>query len=245
MNSYFHLPRFTLKLSRVKLIIFGLIVIVLILLISPRVSAQSDRNYYYNNNQSWTAFPEPRVSKSFSSNERRLIWQSLAKAQEQLQRRQVYNCINQYVTRGYPNGNKPDEMVRASLTFFPMNHRIKGRRMRLYINKIEKENRVLGQAVVGIDPYKSDFNISLNAYNLSSGRFPQETTWAGVIVHELLHNWNYSHAKNVDPKKPEQVAGNFVYESGWCVAREGRDKLPGAFGLTGNGFSDPSEVFVD
>jgi len=38
------------------------------------------------------------------------------------------------------------------------------------------------------------------------------------------------------------VDGNFVSESGWCVAREGRDKKLGTFGLTGSGGAD---VFVD
>jgi hypothetical protein len=38
------------------------------------------------------------------------------------------------------------------------------------------------------------------------------------------------------------VGGNLVYESGCCVARKGRDKKPGTFGLTGSGGAD---VFVD
>jgi len=38
------------------------------------------------------------------------------------------------------------------------------------------------------------------------------------------------------------VTGNFVSESGCCVARKGGDKKPGTFGLKGSGGAD---VFVD
>lgn len=201
--------------------------------------------YSSSTEYSWPKFPYPQVSKDFSSEERQLIWRSLAKAQEQLQRKEVYDCIGKYVNNGY-DGQNPRFAVEAFITLFPVNDRKLGRPRRVYISKFYEENRVLGRATVGLiiqQPNKKakDFHVKLNAYNLS--RYDVNTL-AGVIVHELLHNWNHSHVDNVeiDPQTGKtNVAGNFVYESGWCVAREGRDKQAGSFGLTGG----VADVFVD
>lgn len=197
---------------------------------------------------SWPKFPEPLVDQSFSDEQRQLIWKSLAKAQELLQRKEVYDCIGKYVNNGY-DGTNPKGAVEIFLTQYPVNDRALGRPRRVYISKMYEENNVLGEATLGLtiqQPNKraKDFALSLNAYNLSNPRL-NKNTWAGVIVHEILHNWNYDHVDNVvinSETNQTNVAGNFVYESGWCVAREGRDKEPGTFGLTGSGGAD---VFVD
>ena len=85
----------------------------------------------------------------------------------------------------------------------------------------------------------------------SQGRDEQHRL-VGTIVHELFHNFGYKHPKyvdhNVNGTGMTSVAGNFVYEAGWCVARRGTtDKQPGMFGLVG--FSTPeehrAEFFVD
>ncbi|MEG3934768.1 hypothetical protein QT990_26545 [Microcoleus sp. T3_B1] len=197
---------------------------------------------------SWPKFPAPRVAKSFSDEQRQLIWESLAQAQELLQRKEVYDCIGKYVNNGY-FGTNPKGAVEIFLTQYPVNDRALGRPRRVYISKMYEENKILGQAILGLtiqqpNERAKDFALSLNAYNLSNPRF-NKNTWAGVIVHEILHNWNYDHVDNVvinSETNQTNVAGNFVYESGWCVAREGRDKEPGTFGLTGSGGAD---VFVD
>jgi hypothetical protein len=119
----------------------------------------------------------------------------------------------------------------------------------ILINREYTNTNKLGQASVGIAVNNGDYEITLNARHFGSlpseastnqwtdeGRKTQEL-FAGVVFHEMLHNLGYEHRPDVDTKN-NNVAGNFVYEAGWCVARRGAKKIPGNFGLAGNRSTD-------
>jgi len=131
---------------------------------------------------------------------------------------------------------------------------------RLYINRyFNNSNDELGNAYLGRGSFVvEDFVINLNAAKFQriasfSGRQLIEAlrggagsdtlnTFAGVILHEMLHNLGHSHP-DVSISNMNPAIGNFVYEAGWCVARNGAPKTPGTLGLTGSGPS--SGFFID
>jgi hypothetical protein len=62
----------------------------------------------------------------------------------------------------------------------------------------------------------------------------------------MLHNLGHEHP-SISPsgRNIENVAGTFVYEAGWCVARRGGNKTPGTFGLTGEANTPWNGFYVD
>lgn len=181
---------------------------------------------------SWPAFPSPKVSTNFSSEQKVKIWRSLRKAQEVVQKSEVSDCVQKYVnlqTGEYlPGGTKPGLSMRLYIAHLPSQQR-----KSVYIDPYtSNDNTQLGKAGVGIvgGPSNSnaDFRISLNSAKLAS---ITENDLAGVIVHELLHNWGYQHLKYDMTKNDEDRRANFVYVAGWCVASSG---APYSQNLTGD-----------
>jgi hypothetical protein len=193
---------------------------------------------------SWKNFAVPIVSEDFTPAEREKIWRALDKAQSTLQNNKISSCIKKYVNlkTGEYSGEQPDFAVSAFLTRWPSQEGGKRPRTELVIRRYSKDDNTLGRASVGIidssTTKRNDFDIALNANQISD---LDENTLAGVVVHEVLHNWGYRHTRYSASKEDEDRRGNFVYEAGWCVAREGNDKQPGSLSLTG----DDGEFFVD
>lgn len=202
------------------------------------VGTRDDRNYVGSNiNQQ--NFPYVMVSKEFTQEQRNLILLSLQKAQNQLQKPEVLSCINKYATKEVGDDNfksknrkkKEDNAASKAIEFlsYSTNHpnlrlgkgkNVKSGLQYLYIDKFHEEDNVMGRAPLGIDVSKQDLSIGLNAYNLYH-RNVDDNVWAGIIVHEILHNWGYNHTNRL-----EDTPSNFSYETGWCVERQGKDKLP-------------------
>jgi hypothetical protein len=182
---------------------------------------------YYVSDTVWDQLPTPHISKKFTSDERYLIWSSLDKIQEIFRKPAFYECVESYTTKKNGDGNdptiyngsKPGFAVAAFISNFPRNDKSGGRPHLLFIDKVQLEGSRLGQANRPRrkgDMY--DFIIELNTNKFS--KFTSQNLWAGVIVHEMLHNVGYDHPDivngNFDP-----IIGNFVYETGYCANGEG------------------------
>jgi len=201
------------------------------------------RTYFSNSNYTWDAFPRPLVSSDFQEQERYKIWKSLLKAQAIIKSTGtgsiMEQCIKKYVniSTGEYDGKAPATGALVRVSSWPV---LTNRK--LYIDQFTHD-RYLGLGLLGIINFNSpkdvDFKIELN-----STMIPQysENVIAGIIVHEILHNWGYQHSRYDTTNNWEDARGNFVYEVGWCVTREGKDKPPGSVGLTGEA---AGEFFVD
>ncbi len=212
---------------------------------TPPISTLEIPDGYEMRNGDWSNFPRPVVSKDFSETERNIIWESLGIAKTRIESSQVKSCIKKYVIKDY-DGSYPQDMV-TSMGLWASAHptlRPKlGRKLTddytgglqyLYISKIDIPKApdggyTLGRATLNIGVDKNDLKVNLNSVALTN--FDTDTI-AGTIIHEMLHNWGYDHSRSnsIDVLKKE-VPGNFVYEAGWCVTRNGSEKTPGNFGI--------------
>jgi hypothetical protein len=242
-------------MKTINLCITSFCTAILIIVQKPVYSQPNLSNYYASSsNYSWSYFPFPVVSKDFTYEERQLIWRSLAKAKDLMFNDLVGECIQKYTTFGY-KGKSPTGGVRSFAMLASAHPKLRpgqGRQVSsnyrsglqyLYVNKMYEQNSVLGRAPLDIGVGERDLEIALNTHNLS--KYSSQTFWAGVIVHEVLHNWGYTHpeVQNGDFSK---IPGNFVYETGWCLNREGSIKQPGSFNLDGGvGSPDGGGPFVD
>lgn len=215
------------------------ILIIITIIISvcalPAYSQHKNSNYYSSSSYSWYMFPYPLVSKDFTWEQRQLIWTSLARARVMITNERVRSCIQKYTTFGY-RGKAPQDgagsfakLASSHPKLRPGQGRNNGGLQYLYINKFDENNSTLGRAPVGIKVYEKDLEIALNSRNLS--KFSSDQLWAGVIIHEILHNWDYTHPE-VQNGNFSRIPGNFVYEVGWCVSRDGLNKEPGSLSLT-------------
>jgi hypothetical protein len=106
-------------LKRVKKIFLSALVVLMIvqlntLLFATKASAEySDRGYFKyaqeepEENEHWSKFPVPRISKDFTEEERLKIWQALEKAQDRILTQEVADCISNNVTYGYYRDETP------------------------------------------------------------------------------------------------------------------------------------------
>jgi hypothetical protein len=218
--------------------LFLMCVLITIMIQVPSLQAQSPQYYSSPTNYVWNAFPEPRVSATFSSEERAKIWRSLARAQAVTRTSEVRKGVDRYVSlqTGEYDGTAPGTGSNVYIANWPVSER-----RLLYIDQYVRNDRTLGEALLGIISLRSNsdvhFRINLNAASLPS---QTEERIAGTITHEILHNWGYKHDRYDRSKDDEHRRGNFVYEVGWCVARGGQDKPSGSLSLTSN-----DEFFVD
>ena len=147
---------------------------------------------------------------------------------------ELYNCINSYTTKkngdgrdlNIYDGKNPGFAVQSFLSSYPRNDKSGGRQHVLFIDRIDltgNKEGVLGNANI---PKKKlgmyDFEINLNVRNFSN--YPSPNVWAGVILHEMLHNVGYDHPAIVN-KNFAPNDGNFVYETGYCTNGEGTKSI--------------------
>jgi hypothetical protein len=194
----------------------------------PRLRSE----YYTNDNIVWDILPQPHISDKFTVEERSLIWLSLQKLQEVLKTTAFVECVNSNVTERFifsdNNNNKIIGGIRLNRIITGNGNVAKkiiartlqsgGRPSLLFIDKVQLD-KDLGQASV---PKKIGSNYDY-IIELNSNKFPKYTSptlWAGVIAHEILHSYGYSHPDIVD-NDFAPIAGNFVYETGYCVNGEG------------------------
>ena len=118
---------------------------------------------------------------------------------------------------------------------------------------IKRENNAatkeLGRAPIGYTDHTGNFLMTLNIaqfQDVVANPFARTGTSAAIdrqrralqntLVHEMLHSMGEDHPENVivNANRSTNVAGNFVYEAGWCIERAGATKQFGQFGLTNN-----------
>ncbi len=194
--------------------------------------------YEQNTSLTWDAFPTPVISKDFDSTEMEQIWEGLAKANELMKNKAVFDCVQNSVDRvdkekGRYNGNSPGFAVQAFISNWPRLDKSGKRSHYLFIDPIPASelnpgSSVLGRAYsikesnsLGIKPLlgknEYDFKVQLNREQLPNLNANQV---ASVVAHEMLHNWGFSHAEIVDGDFAP-IQGNFVYEAGYCLNGEG------------------------
>jgi hypothetical protein len=137
----------------------------------------------------------------------------------------------------YTNTATPDNDMLNRLSVNSIFSQLRSRRF-IYVQKIT-DPEVLKKDPLGYAP------VGLNTDYFLMGINPAVTTldkerMAGTLVHEMLHNLGYRHIVFSKTQDNADRLGNFVYEAGWCVAREYSDKPKGTLGLT-----DPSNYHVD
>jgi hypothetical protein len=233
-------------LKRVKKIFLSALVVLMIvqlntLLFATKASAEySDRGYFKyaqeepEENEHWSKFPVPRISKDFTEEERLKIWQALEKAQDRILTQEVADCISNNVTYGYYRDETPIQAAqRFAIRTQTMVIRegqsrvnLKERRQRLYINSGNyydgKSEDVAGYAdYAKVRASEQDINIYLVRKTIDTH---DSDFWAGAIVHEILHTYTYAHPE-YDKKKDlvTQFKGNIVFEVGWCVSKHGNE----------------------
>jgi hypothetical protein len=185
----------------------------------------------------WSDFPETHVSYCFSPEQRDLIWRSVARLRSSMGT-SYQQCVAKYTVSGYP-GKQPG--AGASLIAYKGSDK----NYKLYISRMDETGNFLGYAelnTVRRSRYPG-YPIKLNSQRLDADR--NERKWAGVIAHEMLHNWNFDHPEVIGGDL-SPVVGNFVYEAGWCIMRGNADKPPGSLFLTGpSGSGYVGGPFVD
>jgi hypothetical protein len=218
-------------LKRVKKIfLFALIVLMLnTLLLTTRASAEYlDRGYFkyaqeeLEENEHWSKFPVPRISKVFTKEERQKIWEALENAQDRVLTQKVADCVSRNVTYGYYTDETPVQAaqrfaIRTQTMIIKEGQSrisLKERRQRLYINSGTHENKNVAGYASNARVRASESDITINIIR-SRVKELDVNFWAGAIVHEILHVYTYNHPENPPYK------GNIVYETDWCVEKGG------------------------
>jgi hypothetical protein len=151
----------------------------------------------------------------------------------------VRECMAKYSTKTI--NSKGVSSSRSGVKYLPETTRLP---FNVYIRRYSKKSFERGWAEIS-STGGNKLELNLNAYPISGGDSENKTTTketAGIIGHELLHVYGFDHDEvNGDDFSP--VFGNDVYESGWCIARDGVEKSPNTFGLTEDG--SISDKFVD
>lgn len=88
---------------------------------------------------------------------------------------------------------------------------------------------VMGRAPVGIDWQGNGLRIKLNSHALRRSETSSYQAWGGIILHEIMHNLGYEHPEW--RKGPQDVVGSLIYETGWCMTRNGQNKPPNSLTL--------------
>jgi hypothetical protein len=151
----------------------------------------------------------------------------------------VRTCMAKYSTKTTNDSKKDVVPSRAGIKYLPETTSLP---FVVYIRRVDEKSNLLGFASKD-STGGNKLEITLNAHPIQVGN--NRTTYkktAGVIGHELLHVYGFNHPK-VIAKNFSPVLGNAVYESGWCISRDGTDKNPTQLGLSDDG--SVSDEFVD
>lgn len=151
----------------------------------------------------------------------------------------IKSCMAKYSTKTI--NNKRVASSRSGIKYLPETTRLP---FDVHIKRYSQNSTNRGWAYVN-STGGNKLEINLNVYPISGGDSTNRITTkilAGVIGHELLHVYGFDHDK-VSNGNFSPVFGNDVYESGWCIARGGKDKIPNTFGLAEDGST--SDEFVD
>lgn len=175
------------------------------------------------------------LSSSFTPEERNFMSEILTRFDDRTS--DAYSSSFVACTANYTNADTPDNAMLNRLSVNSIFSQLRSRKF-IYVQKItnpkELEDNPLARASLGLETDYFSMKINPAVTTLDKERM------AGTLVHEMLHNLGYSHSRYSKTKDDADRLGNFVYEAGWCVAREYSDKPRGTLGLT-----DPSNYHVD
>jgi hypothetical protein len=172
-------------------------------------------------NSRWPKLAVPRISATFTPQQRNLLWEALVKIQTRMQSKEVLDCISKSATYGY---YQDETAVQAAQRFMVgaksrlVNDGSRKRRQRIFINTgvIDSDTADAYVRAGTTRNVKEDMTMYI-VQDKMGGK--SSDYWAGVIVHEILHVYTYEHP-NYDPGKDYfgQFAGNMMFEAEWCVS---------------------------
>lgn len=169
------------------------------------------------------------ADNAFNEEQRQLIRTASIKLHDRMrtQRSRILDCAYKRSSNNRPSSR---QAIDNQLVGTFVNAASGNRPIKLTVTRMWSEPRYAGLAPVGGFPEKGDlFRIALNSDDLGSNAqyFLKTNTdyWAGVMVHEVLHNLGYNH--------PSPSNGSFIKEFGRCTQYVGN--VPADFNLTGGG----------
>lgn len=172
------------------------------------------------------------VENSFDQEQKQIIREASIRVRERMrsQRSAILACADKRSNRDKQSASGKAINDQIDQVFFKTASG--GRPINLNIVRLWSNSKAAGLAPVGTRDYqfpeKGDLlRIALNSDDLGSKSqyFLSNDIdyWAGVIVHEILHNLGYSHPKGYE--------GSFIKEFGRCTRYSGN--VPADFNLTG------------
>jgi hypothetical protein len=200
-----------------------LILLVVLFSAAPlnRLLAQSP-SWVTNSSVPNDSFAEAYVSSNFTYEQRQVIFEALKLANQLSQRKNDWTkCLTTNSKREIGTSWGPDALPNSwpfwprSLSFWREKKSTYGILYIIRIRDMDKsyadKEEILGLAPVEIGLTPDGLNIALNENVLLKH---SKDVWAGVIVHEIMHNLGYRHTK-----VNGTFNGSFIYESGWCFER--------------------------
>jgi hypothetical protein len=202
---------------------------VLFLAIAPQVSSEIKHGSHFKyepearENTRWSNFPVPRISATFTKEQRQVLWESLLKIQNRMQSKEVLECIAKNATDSYYQDETPVKAAQrvvngAKLRMVKDDRSAQNRRQQLFV-----ETGVIEDSTADAFTYfgtSRNIKKDLTMYIVQDKMGTKNSDyWAGVIVHELLHIYTYKHPA-YDPNIDyfAQFKGNMMFETEWCVS---------------------------
>lgn len=166
------------------------------------------------------------ADNAFNEEQKQLIRTASIKLHDrmQTQRSRILDCTYKRSSNNRPSSR---QAIDNQLVGTFVNAASGNRPIKLTVTRMWSEPKYVGLAPVGGFPEKGDlFRIALDSDDLGSNSqyFLKTDTdyWAGVMVHEVLHNLGYNH--------PSPSNGSFIKEFGRCTQYVGN--VPADFNLT-------------
>lgn len=212
-----------------KIVVFFTSLQVLSLAITPQVSSEIKYGAHFRytkadrENTRWANLPVPRISATFTKEQRQLLWEALLKIQDRMQSKEVLECIGKNATDSYYRDETPVQAAQrvvagAQLRMVKDDRSAQIRRQQLFVETGVIEDSTADAFTYIGSSRKIDKDLKMYIVQDKMGT-KNSDYWAGVIVHEVLHIYTYKHPA-YDPNKDyfDQFKGNMMFETEWCVS---------------------------
>jgi hypothetical protein len=201
----------------------------------PNPDAKTFSGIYYTKPKFNTVnLPQLYLDNNFTQTEENALWDGYSYLNTHLITKPVMDCMTTY-SSNLPNAGN----ILASGVY-------NNRKLKLFVHKGgDPQNpfpprtttvaNATKNSVSDSGKFTMNFNPDQIKPNKNKNWVSQEATMAGFLGHEMFHNLNYDHAQLQKDSLGNTIFtpafGNEVYESGWCIARNGGSKTAGTYGL--------------
>jgi hypothetical protein len=212
-----------------KIVVFFTSLQVLSLAITPQVSSEIKYGSHFRytkedrENTRWANLPVPRISATFTKEQRQLLWEALLKIQDRMQSKEVLECISKNAADGYYRDETSVKAAQrvvagAQLRMVKDDRSAQTRRQQLFVETGVIEDSTADAFTYIGNSRKIEKDLKMYIVQDKMGT-KNSDYWAGVIVHEVLHIYTYKHPA-YDPNKDyfDQFKGNMMFETEWCVS---------------------------